>query len=274
MPPRRRPARRARKAKKTVARKRMANQETYSFVIKTQTVLVPVQGALVSNYLNCFVSPVPGVANSNMTCPLNQSTEFALYNQMFDQFRVNKLKIKVVPKITQVDAVALNEGQVTIGRGVYYTIVDRDGQVPSSISAIKKYASSMTHKITKPATRVYKIKYDGKDQWFDCQDKNAMPDVQKSLGLWGGISVYGESFPEFTNVAANDSWADLEVEYSVSFRGKALVGIVANEDGSVTLAQPDLEELDPVTVFKAVDGINLHLGSVDTSGNLITPLVA
>jgi len=274
MAPRRRMRKMRRKGKKSVARKRAANQETYSFKIKTQSVLVPVQGALVSNYLNCFVSCVPGPGASNNTCPLNQSTEFALYNQMFDQFRVNRLRVRVVPKITQVDAVALNEGQVTIGRGVYYTVVDRDGQVPSSISAIKKYSSSKTHKITRPATRTYAIKYDGKDQWFDCQDKTAMPDVQKSLGLWGGISVYGESFPEFTNVAANDSWADLEVEYSVSFRGKALVGIVANEDGSVTLKQPDEDNLDPVTVFKAVDGINLHLGSVDLSGNIINPLVA
>jgi len=253
---------------------RTANKDIHSFVIKTQSVLVPVQGALVSNYLNCFVSCVPGPGLSNNTCPLNQSTEFALYNQMFDQFRVTALKVRVVPKITQVDAVALNEGQVTIGRGVYYTVVDRDGQVPSSISAIKKYASSKTHKMTKSATRYYSIKYDGKDQWFDCQDKTAVADVQKSLGLWGGISVYGESFPEFSNVASNDSWADLEVEYSVSFRGKALVGIVANDDGSVTLSQPDLEELDPVTVYKAVDGSALHIGSVDLSGNLITTLVS
>jgi len=272
------PARRMRKMRKGkksgLAKARAANKDVHSFVLKTQTVLVPVQGALVSNYMNVFLSPAPGDGANAQTCALKLSTEFALYKQMFDQFRVKSVSIKVVPKITQVDASALLTSGVTVGRGVYYTVIDRDGPVPSSISAIKKYASSKTHPMTKSARRTYRISYDGKDQWFDCQNPNAIEDVQKSLGLWGGISVYGESFPEVGNTVTNDSWGDLEVEYSLVFRGKALVGITPNLDGSVTLAQPDLETLDPVTVFQATDGINLHLGSIDLSGNPINVDVA
>jgi len=221
-----------------------------------------------------FFSTAPGTGTNAQSSPLKSSTEFALYRQMFDQFRVHSVSVKVIPKITQTESTAMAQLQeqstITVGKAVYYTVVDRDGPVLSSVSAIKKYSSHRVHKITSTATRTFAVKYDGKDQWFDCQNINDMEDVQKSLGLWGGISVYAESLPEKLDTIINPVWADVEISYRMSFRGKALVGISVNaQDGSVTLTQPDSEDLDPVLVLGHLDNVP-HLGAIDLCGNVIT----
>jgi len=266
--------RKMRKSKKSPLSKakKSANLDVYKFQIKQSFTLTPTQGATVSNYFNVMVSPAPGDGIGAQSGALKVSTEFALYRQMFDQFRVLGVTMKVMPKVTvsETAAMTLASGtDMTVGKCVYYTIIDRDGTVPSSISAINKYSSRKVHKTTSSVTRSYNVNYEGKNTWFDCQNVNDMPDIQKSLGLWGGISVYAESLPEQTGTLFNLPWADVEIVYRLAFRGKSLVGVAVGDDGTVTLKQPDLTILDPVLTFLSSDS-NDHLGAVDNSGNIIT----
>jgi len=287
MPAKRRAYRKMRKSKRKSSKK-VNNTDMYRFTVKQSTTINPVNwdttkgsAPFPSNYINAFFSTAPGLATQSMTSPLNQSTEFALYRQMFDQFRVHSVTVKVIPRANMTEAIALSAtalntspNAVTVGRNVYYTLIDRDGPVPSSTSAIKKYSSFKVHKMTSVATRTYAIKYDGRDQWFDCQNTGDIEDVQKSLGLWGGITVYGESFPEPRNLNNNDNpipWADIELTYRVSFRGKALVGVAVGTDDLgnevVTLTQPPNNYPD-VVVYKNEEQVR-HYGAIDLSGNLI-----
>jgi len=268
----RRPRRKA-KAKKASKSPASSNSDVHRFSVKMVTALTPVQGGIVSNYINAFFSTTPGQGTASNSAPLLYSTEFALYRQMFDQFRILGMTVKVIPKATMTDATALVNGLnglpgLTLGRNVYYTVIDRDGTVPSQLSAIKKYASHKVHKMTSSATRSYSVKYDGPNQWLDCQDVNGLQDVQKSLGIWGGISVYGESFMEPSGTILNQPWCDVEVTYRFSFRGKSLLGVAVGQDGSVTLSQPDPQQLDPVTVYPSNDEV-AHYGAIDLSGNVI-----
>ena len=267
--------RRYRKAKKAPrarkAGKKAHNMDTYRKSIKLTAVIIPAQGVTVSNYVYAFVGASPSGGVGNQTCGLTSAPEFALYNQMHDQFRVLGVSVRVVPRATVTDQVALtlnaDNSTVSLGKQVFYTAEDRDGIAPGNIETLKKYSSVKVHKMTKPMSRSYRVKYDGPNTWFDCQSTPAYDQVQKALGLWGGLTLYGESFPERFGQVFNSVWADLEVSYDVVFRGKALINIAVAENGSVTLSQVALDVPD-IQVFKSGEEIP-HFGSIDLSGNTI-----
>lgn len=257
--------------------KKMDNEDVVRHTVKVTSAITPVQGITVSNYINVFLSPNPGQGNANMTIPLTFSPEFLLYCQMYDQFRVHSITVKLVPRATQTEAVFLaveSEGAapaVTIGKNVFYSVEDRDGVANGNINTYKKYASVKTHSCTKTMVRTYRVKYDGPNSWLDCQNRDSFPQIVQSLGLGGGISLYGESFIENKNQILNSVWADLEVTYQLSFKGKALVNIAVGGDGTVSLSQTTLTS-EAIQVFKSSDDIT-SFGSVDTSGNTIGAIV-
>lgn len=267
---------------KKAAKKRRArenNMDTRTEIIKLTGAIVPTQYApggsqRVSNAVYGYWSPSPqfnaGLVPQSM--PLFASKEFSLYRNLYDQFRVNSITLTVIPRYTMTDAatlVALTDGtipQMTMGKGVFYTVEDRDGVAPANIEALKRYASVKQHKINKRMSRKYSVKYG--NTLFDCQDPAGLDDIQRSLGLKGGITVYGESLPELTNATANGVWADVEVVYSVTFVGKAAVGLTANEDGSITVSQGDESSNFPLQQYKSNED-NINQGSIDGSGVLI-----
>lgn len=263
----------AKRAPRRRVNKKMDNEEVVRHTVKVTSAITPAQGALVSNYINVFVSPNPGVGLSNMTVPLIYSPEYSLYCNMYDQLRVHSVSIKLIPRATQTENVFLaveSEGAapaVTMGKNVFYSVEDRDGVPPGNIATYKKYSSVKTHSCTKPMSRTYKVKYDGPNSWIDCQNRDSFSQIVSSLGLSGGICLYGESFMENKNQVLNSVWADLEVTYKLSFRGKALVNVALNDDGSVTLSQTTLTS-EALQVFKSNDDIP-SFGSVDLSGNTI-----
>jgi len=262
------------KPKARVQRKKSNNVETYFKQIKLTSAVTPAQGVTVSNYVNVFLSPNPGTPG-NITCALNKSPEFNLYSQMFDQFRVHSVTMRLKPRYNMTELTALQAsvdqlaGGLSVGKAVYYSVEDRDGLAPATINTLKKYSSVRTHAIDKPMVRKYGIRYDGGASWFDCQAPDQLTDVQKALGLFGGITVYAESLPEVFTTIVNKVWADIEVTYNVTFRGKALVSIAVGDDGAVTLSQTPLETQEAVQVFESSDTTN-RIGSIDPSGNTIT----
>lgn len=260
-------------------RARENNLDKRTEVIKLTGAIVPNQydpnaKDRLSNAVYGYWSPSPqynsGLVPQSM--PLFASKEFSLYRNLYDQFRVNSITLTIIPRYTMTDAatlVALTDGltpTMTMGKGVFYTVEDRDGVAPGNIEALKRYASVKQHKINKRMSRKYSVKYG--NTLFDCQDPAGLDDIQRSLGLKGGITVYGESLPELSNATKNGVWADVEVAYSVTFVGKAAVGLTANEDGSVTVASIDITDLFPLQQYKSNED-NIHQGSIDLSGNMI-----
>jgi len=250
----------------------MNNTEVYKQTIKMTSAITPAQGVTTSNYVNYFISPVPGTGNGNVSVALQFSPEFGLYKTMYDQFRVHSVTMKIIPRSSNTEAIQLilnnDNSTISAGKLVYYSVEDRDNNAPGNINAMKKYSSVKTHRMDRSVSRTYRVKYDGPNSWFDCQNVNSLADVQKSIGLWGGITVYGESFPERYLQVLNSVWADLEVTYQVSFRGKALVDLQYDPDsGEVTLTPLSVDTEAP-QVFSSADEIP-NFGSVDTSGNQI-----
>lgn len=260
--------------KKKVARARRAlkinNLEIVHQTIKTNSVVNPSQGTAISNYVYWMNSASPYLSGGqSVSNSLIQTPEFALYRQMYDQFRVHSVNIKVIPRanFTEQNALVALSANTTLGRNVFYSVEDRDGIAPSSIAALKKYSSVKTHRCDKSMSRTYNVKYSG-DGWFDCQKPQFQMEIQTNLGLDGGITFYGESLMETLNQQTNPIWADMEVTYQLSFRGKALVSIVVGKDGEVTMSQIPVGILEDPQVFLSMDDVP-HLGAIDLVGDQI-----
>lgn len=259
---------------KRAARARENNLDSRTEVIKVTSAIVPVEGERVSNFVYGYWSPSPqfnaGVVPQSQ--PLFASKEFTLFRNLYDQFRVNSVTLTVIPRYTMTDSatlVAIGDGsppQITMGKGVYYTVEDRDGYAPSNIESLKRYASVKQHKITSRMSRKYNVS--NRKMLFDCQDPAGLDDIQRSIGLKGGITVYGESFPEVLNTKNNGVWADVEVAYNVTFVGKSAIGISVNEDGSVSVFQPDPAATETLQQYLSNED-NIHLGAIDLSGAMI-----
>lgn len=254
------------------AAKRMNNMDDHTVVHKLAGSITPLQGATVSNYIYSYWTPgitaTPAQGQSN---PLIGSSEFQLYRNLYDQFRVNRVTLRIIPRANVADQTTLiaqnDSGSITQGKGVYYTVEDRDGIAPGYVGSMNKYASVKVTRLTSRLTRSY-APNNTKSTWFDCQDPAGLDQLQRSIGMRGGITIYAESLPEVTNAVLNSVWADVEVLYSVTYRGKAMVNLMVNEDGSVTAAPADDANMEVPFAVKTQEG-NSHLGAVDLSGAII-----
>lgn len=265
------------KAKKAAAKKRtkvMNNMDDHHVAIKLAGSLTPLNGQVtVSNYVYTYWSPGIGLttpaAQSN---PLSQSAEFQLYRNMYDQWRVTSFNIRIIPRANVVDATNLivqnDNSAITQGKGVFYTVEDRDGIAPGYIGSLNKYASVKVTKLTSKLSRSYSVS-NTKNTWYDCQDPAGLEELQRGSGMKGGITLYAESLPEVFGTVYNSVWADVEVTYNVTFRGKCLVNIIYDPDTGVsTVAPVDTTQMEEPFAAKTQEG-NAHSGAVDLSGNMI-----
>jgi len=261
-------AKKARKAR----RARMNNMDDHRVTIKMAGSLTPLQGLSVSNYVYTYWTPgVFSTIPNGQSQSLSLSSEFGLYRNMYDQWRVNRLTVRIIPRANVVDATNLitqnDSSSITQGKGVYYTVEDRDGIAPGYIGSLNKYSSVKVNKLTSRLTRSYSPT--NKDNvWYDCQDPAGLDQLQRTTGMRGGITLYAESLPEVLNTVVNSVWADVEVSYDLTFRGKCLVNIITNQDGSVTVAPVDDSQMEVPFSVKTQEG-NAHLGAVDTDGAMI-----
>jgi hypothetical protein len=262
------------KGKKKAVRKmraNMDNKDDHTVVHKLAGSITPLQGLTVSNYVYTYWSPAPNYLSPSQSNPLFGSAEFNLYRNLYDQFRVNRVTIRIIPRANVVDQTSLiaqnDPGSLTQGKGVYYTVEDRDGIAPGYIGSMNKYASVKVSRLTSKLTRSYSPT-NSKSLWFDCQDPAGLDQLARGTGLRGGITLYAESLPEVTGTVLNSVWADVEVLYSVTYRGKAMVNLQVNEDGSVTAKPVDDTNMEIPFAVKTQEGNN-HAGAVDLSGAII-----
>lgn len=260
------------KTKKARATARMNNQDTFRTTIKASGGLSPVQGVAVSNYIYSWWSPISSLSGDNSN-PLFNQPEFSLYRNLYDQFRVTGLNVKLTPRLKTAEAGAMvqaeGSGLVTYGRGVVYSVEDRDGKAPASIPSLKRYASSKCQSIYKSLSRTYRPDFRKADVWFDCQDPAGLSETMRATGVAGGITIYAESLPEPKNTIINEPWYDIEVTYYVTFKGKAFVNITLGDKGEVCV-QAEYPTGEAIVV--AEDNMSPgheHDGAIDTAGNRI-----
>lgn len=264
---------RRKKMGKRVMRKKatMNNNDLCYRTIQASGGLTPTQGVAVSNYVGTWWSPIPSLS-STASNPLFNLPEFTLFRNMYDQFRVNSVSVKLIPRIKTAEAGALvtaeGAGNLTYGKGVLYSVEDRDGPAPFSIASMKRYASIKTQSIFKTFQRSYRVNYRNANVWFDCQDPAGLNDIARSLGITGGISVYADSFPEPKNAIINDPWYDVEVRYSVVFKGKAIPTMTEDASGNV-LVSADFPVTEALMYAEDNTDKNPHSGAIDVSGNRI-----
>lgn len=249
-------------------RMREANVDLHKYTVALSGSWTPQQGVTVSNFLYTYWSPSPATLTYQSN-PIANSPEFALYCNMYDQFKVNGVRLRLIPRIKTLESAALVQaeaaGNITMGKGVIYSVEDRDGIAPSNIAALKRYSSVKTHSIFKPITRTYWIDRT-KSMWLDCQGLTLLSDIQKAVGYAGGITVYGESFPEVKNTLFNEPWYDIEIQYFCVFRGKATVKITQSGT-QVTLNQTVVNKETPFAAQTVSEQVSA--GAIDPSGNRI-----
>lgn len=224
------------KAKQMVTkqRKTKAKKNMDTFFLKARTVLnvVPSQGTSVANYTHGLAQLLGGNLGTN--------AEFQFYRLQYDRFRVNSVIIKWTPKANVLDqASGQDDAKFNLtGDGMIHTVVDRDGQAPSSIAAMSRYPSYRKYSIMKKWSRTYSTTYP-QSIWLDCQDPFGNTQLISTLGLGGTVTWYGENFLEDNYEVWNEPIAEISLEWNIVFQGKTsgTLTFETNEAGEVTSVQ-------------------------------------
>lgn len=234
--PTRKPRMNAKKAQKVVTKVRKAkakrNMDTFFLRVKTEAMIIPVQGLATANYF--FATHTLSPVNSS-SLSYNNNAEFNLYRLQYDKFRVNSVHVKVIPKanfLSQVEA--QNEDALNVsGDGLWHTVIDRDSNGISNVAALSRYPSYRKFDQKKPWSRSYAVRYPT-GVWIDCQAP-ATFEMDKSIGLQGGITMYAENFLEENSELFNEPVAQIEVSYNIVFQGKTShsLSAVRDEEGNL-----------------------------------------
>jgi len=225
------------KAKAMVSKSKKAatksNKDTYYLKAKVVAVVTPTQGTTVSNYISWWVQ----LASLSTNVAVTQNSDFKLYSSMYDQVRINSVKVTFTPKANMLDQrQAQNDALVNAsGDGLVHTCIDRDDQPPASVARITRYPSYRKHSVLKTFSRTYSVKYPS-DIWLDAQNPFADTTLLTRLGLTGGIYLYAENLLEDNSEIVNEPWATCSIEYGCVFRGKTSANLSYDPmTGSVTL---------------------------------------
>jgi len=286
MAPRRPRARRLRKpsmktAQRMVTKKHKSkakrNMDTFFLKVKTEAQFAPTQGVAVANYIyNTFtLSPV-----NVGTLSYFNNKEFNLYRIQYDKFRVNTVTVTVTPKANVLDQTnAQNATNFNVnGDGLWHTVVDRDGNGPNNIAALTRYPSYKKFDVKKPWTRSYSVKYP-MGVWIDCQSSPYF-ELDRALGLQGGITIYGENFLEDQLEVINEPVATITVSYNIVFQGKTSASLTAVYDDNnnvvgMTLTQQDqytpVTQTVPVNIRGSLNDTLLISTDPDASGTIDIP---
>lgn len=176
----------------------------------------PTQGLTVSNYIYDYITPRLDPVNGSINLP--SINEFKMLALVYDRFRVNSVSVSYKPRANMMSVFDSVDGSLNMGSGVVYVAQLRDGQAPSHPSQIKRIKGCKAYSILKPFKSTYKVKYP-KSIWLDSADPNQgnQQGLVESLGLQGGITVYGENFPEPPGSITNNAWYDVEISFNCTF---------------------------------------------------------
>lgn len=248
----RKPAKKhVRKARKSAAKRKATAQglDQVRRSFKMTTALTPGQGVQVSNYIRSFVSPQPGATSGTVSWSTNP--EVRLFRSMYDRYRINSVGIRIIPRANVQLAIGVGGSSQNNSQGVYYVAMDRDSAVGGAVNQIKRLKSVKCYSQLKGCRHTYSVKYPKAVTWDTLQDfdspasgtKNAM----EALGIYGGITIYGENFPENADRLLNNIWADMELTYNMTFYSYSPRDIQYDpETDTVTVRQTDTVEGDPV----------------------------
>lgn len=252
-----------RKQHKAKAKK---NMDTFFFKAKTTGMITPSQGATVSNYV--WFSPQ--LCDATSTWGITQNAEFNLYKALYDKVRINSIRIHITPRANVLDqSTAQNDNNYAVlGDGVIHTCVDRDGQAPANVARISRYPSYRKYSVMKKFSRSYSVRYPT-GVWLDCQNIYEDTTLMNRLGLFGGITLYGENFIEDKLEIFNEPWAECVIEYNCVFQGKTSASL-AYDNGTV-IVKPDAQVLTvPTTTFETVRGSIAGDKRYDATGALVS----
>lgn len=226
------------KATKMVGKKqhrlKKSNSDTLAMTFRAEGQIIPFQGITVSNY---SFTTLP-LLNQQMNIGVTQLKDFVLYNNMYDQVRVNSVSVTVTPKANVLEYTqAQNDNLFNLaGDGLLHHVIDRDGNPPTNIGSLQRYSSYRKTSVLKPFKRSYSVTYPP-GVWLDSQNIYEDATLLKRLGLTGGIYIYGENFLEDSGEVYNEPVATISVSYNVVFRGKTSGNLTYNtETGAITVS--------------------------------------
>lgn len=225
------------KATKIVAKKKRvqkkSNSDTEYMTFTSEGQLIPSQGLTVTNYLYTAVPLITSTTAIGCT----QLKEFVLYNNQYDQVRINSVTVRYIPKanvLSQVDA-QLDAVYNLAGDGLIHHVIDRDDNAPSNVGSLQRYPSYRKSQIFKPFTRRYSVTYPP-GVWLDSQNIYSDETLLRRLGCFGGVYMYAENILEDLNEIFNEPMATIQVTYGVVFRGKTSGNLAYNtETGAITI---------------------------------------
>lgn len=229
-----------RRAKRAVAnrKKRMAKKNMDTFFLKARITasILPSQGVVVANYVSSFWK----LLDATSTVGVTRNSEFGMYSKIYDRVRINRLRVRVVPKANVLDmGGAQNDTQYNLtGDGRMHTAIFREPDgFSTTVSRFQRQPSYKGYSVLKPFTRTYGIKYPT-GVWLDAQDIYSDTTLLQRLGAFGGVGIYGENLLEDNLEIYNEPWAAVELTYDCVFQGKTVTALAMDASGNITLSNP------------------------------------
>lgn len=229
---------------------------------KAQQSLLPGLGS----YIYYNLSP-----QNNTVYNITNVTEFNAQKTLYDEFKITSCTMKYRP---YQNVQAANNVTNTKLLNNLYSVIDRDGNIPVSLSnnvplKLQQYDSCKVHNFYKGFSRTMKIK-----GWWTDTNAGAIPNTTSSgvtqpwinAGALQCMAVYGENL----NTAPLSLMGQIEISFRVQFRGKKPVDFSLDPVSGGVL-------LTPATSFTPLPPMNLGpvappdvYQTVDVSGNIVT----
>lgn len=260
------------KAMKRVAKRKakMARKAKDTFFLRTRATatITPLQGATVANYVSQFWKLLDQFSSVGVT----QVSEFQLFASLYDRVRVNRIRVRVVPKANTLDQQNVqNDTDLNVsGDGKVHTIVCNEAEAYSqSIARLQRSTGYRAYSVLKPMYRTYGITYP-KGVWLNAQNIYEDTTLISRLGGTGGIGIYAENILEDKSEVFNEPWAAVEVTYDCVFQGKIGPALKMDESGRICVEKPVVAEL-PFSPLNAISGTfaDTRVTGFDEDGQLV-----
>lgn len=232
---------------KQMVNKAKKNMDTHFLRCKTNAVIRPVPGTIsTDNYISVFFPLF--TTGSQPSFDVRKNTDFIVNTKLYDRFRINRMTVKFTPKANVLDMyyAQADTALALTGTNTIHTAIDRDGSVPVSTDAFRKYSSYKQFSLLKPFSRSYSVRWP-RGVWLDCDEfLSSDTQITRTIGCSGGISIYAENVLEDILEALNEPWANCEITYDLVFEGKTYRSTTVDASGNVILsAYTDKEVANP-----------------------------
>lgn len=281
MPPKRTYRRKARKAPlrkkvRKAAKKAQNTKVDAQLVCKTNyNMMIGTGGAgTVANYTLAYFTALGNVPSTGN--PYNHffdTTDFTSQAALYDEVCIKSYTIKYNPIVTQTtiydQAAVIPATKQALIQPNIYSWIDRDATPLTAINnsyvnRLGMYDSFKQHNMYKKFSRRVALK----PLWLPCSvvgsaiEVSAYTTQMSQAGLLGLFGIYGQNLPWSGFTSGNETFAQIEIHWSLQFRGKKAVGISV-VDGVVTMTPA--EKFAPIV--PTLEGVN---NSSDTGGQSLT----